>query len=218
MATRNIPFPDKVRDMVLDVIKHVRRQEYTPEQLCQLQKIIECKYFYWWCMDMKKEEYVMELFTDDFRYYLNGHLAVKDKLLQARNAKWCNKDMQTMHMGHQPMIWLIDDTHARGVFQYEDHMCYYDDNEVLQGWLVYCDDFVKGGDGAWRIQKLRMAYREMDGSFRSTWYPRTGCRMNGTHQTTKQTRKPHICAASLPPHFLKSIPADAFEKLRKLQI
>ena len=24
--------------------------------------------------------------------------------------------------------------------------------------------------------------------------------------------------ASLPPHFLKSIPADAFEKLRKLQI
>ena len=128
MATRNIPFPDKVRDMVLDVIKHVRRQEYTPEQLCQLQKIIECKYFYWWCMDMKKEEYVMELFTDDFRYYLNGHLAVKDKLLQARNAKWCNKDMQTMHMGHQPMIWLIDDTHARGVFQYEDHMCYYDDS------------------------------------------------------------------------------------------
>ena len=113
--------------MVLDVITHVRRQEYTPEQLCQLQKIIECKYFYWWCMDMKKEEYMMELFTDDFRYYLNGHLTVKDKLLQARNAKWCNKDMQTMHMGHQPMIWLIDENHARGVFQYEDHMCYYDD-------------------------------------------------------------------------------------------
>ena len=43
MATRNVPFPDKVRDMVLDVITHVRRQEYTPEQLCQLQKIIECK-------------------------------------------------------------------------------------------------------------------------------------------------------------------------------
>ena len=158
--------------MVLDVITHVRRQEYTPEQLCQLQKIIECKYFYWWCMDMKKEEYMMELFTDDFRYYLNGHLTDKDKLLQARNAKWCNKDMQTMHMGHQPMIWLIDENHARGVFQYEDHMCYYDDCEVLQSWMVYCDDFVKGEDGAWRIQKLRMAYREMDGNFRTTMVPR----------------------------------------------
>ena len=41
-----------------------------------------------------------------------GHLAVKDKLLQARNAKWCNKDMQTMHMGHQPMI-LADRRQAR---------------------------------------------------------------------------------------------------------
>lgn len=30
MATRSIPFPDKVRDMVLEVITHVRRQEYTP--------------------------------------------------------------------------------------------------------------------------------------------------------------------------------------------
>ena len=94
------------------------------------------------------------------------------QILQARNAKWCNKDMQTMHMGHQPMIWLIDENHARGVFQYEDHMCYYDDCEVLQSWMVYCDDFVKGEDGAWRIQKLRMAYREMDGNFRTTMVPK----------------------------------------------
>ena len=67
---------------------------------------------------------------------------------------------------------LIDENHARGVFQYEDHMCYYDDCEVLQSWMVYCDDFVKGEDGAWRIQKLRMAYREMDGNFRTTMVPR----------------------------------------------
>ena len=31
---------------------------------------------------------------------------------------------------------------------------------------------VKGEDGAWRIQKLRMAYREMDGNFRTTMVPR----------------------------------------------
>ena len=38
--------------------------------------------------------------------------------------------------------------------------------------MVYCDAFVKGEDGAWRIQKLRMAYREMDGNFRTTMVPR----------------------------------------------
>ena len=63
--------------MVLEVIKNVRRQEYTPEQLCQLQKVIECKYFYWWAMDMKKEEYAMELFTD-FAYYMGRHLVTKN--------------------------------------------------------------------------------------------------------------------------------------------
>ena len=30
----------------------------------------------------------------------------------------------------------------------------------------------RASDGAWRIQKLRMAYREMDGSFRSTMVPK----------------------------------------------
>ena len=204
--------------MVLDVITHVRRQEYTPEQLCQLQKIIECKYFYWWCMDMKKEEYVMELFTDDFRYYLNGHLTVKDKLLQARNAKWCNKDMQTMHMGHQPMIWLIDENHARGVFQYEDHMCYYDDCEVLQSWMVYCDDFVKGEDGAWRIQKLRMAYREMDGNFLGAGRVGHAGLLNDPIRRSRT-----FCVASPPCLyplliFSKVFAANALEKLRKLQI
>lgn len=164
-------------------------------------------------MDMKKEEYMMELFTDDFRYYLNGHLTVKDKLLQARNAKWCNKDMQTMHMGHQPMIWLIDENHARGVFQYEDHMCYYDDCEVLQSWMVYCDDFVKGEDGAVAhpeaahgLPRDGRQFPHHDGA------PGTGRRTRGIRRTTKRSHpeKPHIpCGFSpvplSPPHFLKGI-------------
>ncbi len=172
MATQAIPFDKKFGEMVLEVVKNVRRQEYTPEKLCQLQKVIECKYFYWWAMDMKKEEYATELFTDDFAYYMGRRLVAKDKRAQALNAKWSNKDMQTMHMGHQPMVWLIDDTHARGVFQYEDHMVYFDDGQVVEGWMVYCDDFVKCEDGAWRISRLRMAYREMDGSYRDPIPPK----------------------------------------------
>ena len=57
------------------------------------------------------------------------------------------------------MIWLIDENHARGVFQYEDHMCYYDDCEVLQSWMVYCDDFVKGEDAGYTgISGIRLRY------------------------------------------------------------
>ena len=71
MAVFNIPFNEEFRGMVIDVMKHVRRQQYTPEMLCEHQKILECMYFYWWSMDMKKEEYATELFDDDFEYW-NG--------------------------------------------------------------------------------------------------------------------------------------------------
>ena len=39
-------------------------------------------------------------------------------------------------------------------------------------YLDFVTLYQKGSDGAWRIQKLRMAYREMDGSFRSTMVPK----------------------------------------------
>ena len=79
--------------------------------------------------------------------------------------------MQTMHMGHQPMIWIQDETHARGIFQYEDHMCYFDDASVCEGWAVYCEDFVKR-DGVWYISRHRMAYRQMDGTYKNPFPPK----------------------------------------------
>lgn len=33
MAVFNIPFNEEFRGMVIDVMKHVRRQQYTPEML-----------------------------------------------------------------------------------------------------------------------------------------------------------------------------------------
>ena len=170
MAVFNIPFNEEFRGMVIDVMKHDRRQQYTPEMLCEHQKILECMYFYWWSMDMKKEEYATELFDDDFEYW-NGRPGTTDKKKQAMVSKWCNRNMQTMHMGHQPMIWLQDENHARGIFQYEDHMCYFDDSSVCQGWAVYCEDFVKR-DGVWRISRHRMAYKQMDGTYKDPFPPK----------------------------------------------
>jgi len=161
--------------MVIEVITNVRKQEYTPEKLCQLQKIIEAKYFYWWAMDMKKEEYAVELFSKEgFEFYCYAPTPRTGED-QAKASKWVNAPMQTMHMGHQPMIWLIDDDHARGVFQYEDHHVYMDGgNEVVEEWMVYCDDFEKDANGVWHISNLRMAFRQLDGSFREPVAPPEG--------------------------------------------
>lgn len=170
MNARILPFDQSVEKLILEVMKNVRTQQYTPELLVEHQKILEAKYYYWWAMDMKKEEYAVELFTDDFTYYNFGPSDVTS-IEQAKRSKYVNSFLCTMHMGHQPLIWMISDKEARGIFQYEDHHNYLDDGSQLEGWAVYVDDFVKEEDGAWRIKTLRMGYKKMAGSFKETTPP-----------------------------------------------
>lgn len=153
-------------DMIVEVIQNVRKQQYTPETLCQLQKIIETKYYYWWIMDMKKEEWGCELFKENLQASFGEWEYELPGAEQALEAKWVNKDMQTMHMGHQPLVWLIDENHARGIFQYEDSMCYFSDNYTSKTCMMYCDDFEKDENGVWHITALRMCQREQDNPLR----------------------------------------------------
>ena len=171
MAITLVPFDPKNEELILEVIKHVRRQTYTPEKLCQLQKIIETKYHYWWCNDMKKEEYLLELFSKDFTGTFNGYPTGADAMAQAKTSKWCNAPMVTMHLGHQPLVWLIDDDHARGIFQYEDHMVYREDGYEVRSWMVYIDDFIRDEEGVWHIQVMRMAQKQLDGNYRDITPP-----------------------------------------------
>ncbi len=72
MAVFNIPFNEEFRAMVIDVMKHVRRQLYTPEMLCEHQKILECMYFYWWSMDMKRKSTPPKFLTTIFSIGMEG--------------------------------------------------------------------------------------------------------------------------------------------------
>lgn len=162
----------KAKELIWDVIRHARMQNYTPTMLCQLQKIVETKYYYWWIMDMKKEEYAVELFAKDFKGYYNGHLMSDTPKGQAVTSKWVNAPMTTMHMGHQPLVWLIDENHARGVFQYEDHQLYETDGYKVETQMVYCDDFEKDPEGVWHIQTMRMFVKQEDGQYKTPFPPK----------------------------------------------
>lgn len=151
----------KIKKMVIEVMKEVRKQSYTPQQLVERQHILDAQYFYYWSMDMKKEEYVCDLFTEDFTYRNFVENAVEPKG-QAIRSKYVNRNMMTMHMSHNPMIWLMDENHARGIFLYEDHNSY-SSEKTVEGFSMYCNDFRKCEDGIWRISKLRISYRKMDG-------------------------------------------------------
>ena len=170
-----IKFDPVIKKMVIETMKNARSQRYTPEQLCDLQNVLDAKYFYYWSMDMKKEEYVCDLFSEDFTYrcYQEQKTAPKD---QAVRSKYVNRNMTTMHMSHHPLVWFMSEKKARGIFLYEDHNTY-EDGKTISGFSVYCDDFVKCEDEVWRISALRLAYRKMDGNFRDLdapegWMPK----------------------------------------------
>lgn len=171
MSVKIFPESPAGQEMILEVVRNARKQKYTPEMLCELQKIIETKYYYWWLMDLKKEEGALELFSEDFKYYCNDYLVTDQKKTQALTSKWVNSFMVTMHMGHQPLLWLIDADHARGVFQYEDHHVYKDDKSIVETRMVYCDDFVRDDDGIWHIQTLRMYQKQTDGRYKNPFPP-----------------------------------------------
>ena len=95
-----------------------------------------------------------------------------DGAYQALTSKWVNSAMVTMHMGHQPLVWLMDENNARGVFQYEDHHVYKEDDSVVETWMVYCDDFEKDSGGTWHITTMCMYQKQADGRYRDPFPPK----------------------------------------------
>ena len=165
MSISIIPFDPKMKKLIVEVMVGARTQQYTPDRLCELQKVVEAQYFYWWSMDMKKEEFCTELFTDDFTYYCFGPQKISAEE-QARRSKFVNEKLSTSHMGHQPLVWFLSDTEARGIFEYEDFHMYVDDKTAVSS------------DGAWRISAMRLAYKKMNGAYRATdipadWQPKS---------------------------------------------
>ena len=56
-----------------------------------------------------------------------------------------NAPLATMHNGPISLSYrLMDEKNARGIFQYEDHQVYRESGEVVETWMVYCNEFLQG--------------------------------------------------------------------------
>jgi len=167
MNTAFFELTNKEREMILEVMKNNRKQTYTPERLCDLQKIVDTQYFYWWMNDIKKEEYASEIFEEDLDCYYSGVGEYKSTPLNwGKDAKFCNSFINSAHMGHQPLVWFMDDTHARGIFFFESNMNYLDNRELYEHFFVYLHDFAKHEDGRWMISAYRLIPIKTHGAIR----------------------------------------------------
>ncbi len=167
METTFFEMTEQEKALVLEVMKNARKQEYTPEKLCEIQKIIDTQYFYWWMNDLKKEELANEIFEDELECYCTGAGFYKSSAHDwAVGAKYCNSFINSAHMGHQPLVWLQDDTHAKGIFFFESNMNYLDNKDLHEHFFIYCHDFVKRSNGRWAISAYRLIQTKLHGVVR----------------------------------------------------
>lgn len=166
----NIPADREVIELAQKILADAGKG-YTPYQLGEIPKILDTKHKYWWCVDMMFEDLLAECFAEPFNYYANGKKVADVKTPKEQAAKAhrvCNETMVPIHMGHNPIVHFIDDTHAQLLTRLEDYHTYNDDGSTYNGWAMYVDDMVKCNDGVWRIQTLRLTYRKILGGLRTT--------------------------------------------------
>lgn len=69
--------------------------------------------------------------------------------------------VKTIHHGHMPVIEIIDDRHAKGIWAMEDILFWPEGRPDgipagrVHGYGYYHEEYVKQSDG-WRIQRLRL--------------------------------------------------------------
>ena len=80
-------------------------------------KIVDAQYFYWWMNDLKHEEWAEPLFEKEIDCWYNRRRRIQEHPdgLGARR-EVLQRLLNSAHMGHNPLVWFMDDDHARGVF------------------------------------------------------------------------------------------------------
>lgn len=124
---------------------------------------------YFWCVDQQEWDLLEEVFVKEgLRTFRNGQPGYTVREMQVeQNKKVCSEAMIPMHMGHNMVVKFLDDSYARLLTRLNDYHTYKDDDSIYEGFGYYVDDLVKGEDGVWRIQTLRLTYRVLLGTLRS---------------------------------------------------
>jgi hypothetical protein len=111
-----------------------------------------------------------ELFTDDLEFYMDV-----DSLLPTDAApitvggddfvEYVSKLLTTavtVHQGHMPEITFTDERTASGVWAMFDWVDNLAENDSIQGFGHYHENYLKGPDNRWRIQRLHLTRIRID--------------------------------------------------------
>jgi hypothetical protein len=124
----------------------------------------ELKASYFRLLDTKQWSQWRDLFTDDLVFYADDALIPTetqpmttggDEFVEMVSSTLA--DAVTVHQGHMPELRFADERHAHGIWAMFDWVDSSGSGGAsMQGFGHYHEHYVKGDDGRWRIEELRL--------------------------------------------------------------
>lgn len=164
-----LEYSQNMREMAHEVLMNVRKHPYTPAQAAEIPNILAVKASYFFGNDLNDAELLKETYVaEGFKSFWNGAPGCTDPDSQIAQQMFVvnNEKMVPTHFGVNQVVWFMDDTHARLLTRMHDHHTYIADEATYSGYGIYVDDMVKGEDGIWRMETLRLDYAAIEGELR----------------------------------------------------
>jgi hypothetical protein len=133
-----------------------------PAEAIEAIKQLKARYFR--LMDTKQWAAYRQLFTDDMVFYFESEDAPAatsgDEFVAHVRSRLATAI--SVHQGHTPEIELTSADSARGIWAMSDWVDDPDQHRAFQGSGHYHEEYRRGGDGEWRISRLRLSRLRVD--------------------------------------------------------
>ncbi len=125
-------------------------------RLEDIEEIKKLKSDYWYYVDKKQWDKLVDLFTEDAVWKRpDGNNSVGRKALVERIKQRCDP-LRTIHQGHQHKIEITSETTATGRWAMYDDLVDIHGNSGFEGWGFYEDEYVKQ-NGKWKIKTTSLS-------------------------------------------------------------
>jgi ketosteroid isomerase-like protein len=126
----------------------------------ELEAIKKLKARYFRLLDTRQWDAWRDVFTEDIVLQAAAQMVFRGRAEVVKNVSTMLAGTQTVHHGHMPEIEFIDENNARGIWAMFDWV--EGNGRSMTGYGHYHEEYRRGADGKWRIDKLTLTRLRMD--------------------------------------------------------
>lgn len=129
--------------------------------LYDMEDIKKVKREYWWCVDEKRMDDLVNCFTEDAvaDYAIDTLLEGRDAIIKFLKDTVASEELDAIpiHQGFDPVIEITSETTATGRWRLYNPMNFQKAKTTITMWSVYYDEYSKV-NGEWKIKATKIRH------------------------------------------------------------